>query len=90
MSAPKNRIISAEGLEITADKILNNLNGYDFIVVPGENKNIIYDEEFIEWIKTAQDKSIITSVCRSSIIFGLAGLLKDKKSHYSPYADGLS
>lgn len=31
----KNRINSAEGLKITADKILNNLNEYDFIVIPG-------------------------------------------------------
>jgi Transcriptional regulator containing an amidase domain and an AraC-type DNA-binding HTH domain len=31
----KKKIIASEGLEITADKILNNLSQYDFIVVPG-------------------------------------------------------
>jgi cyclohexyl-isocyanide hydratase len=82
----KNRIISAEGLEITADKILNNLSQYDFIVVPGGEgvKDIVQDKEFIEWIKTAQDKSTITSVCGGSIILGLAGLIKDKKATSHP------
>ena len=82
----KNKIISAEGLEITADKILNNLSQYDFIVVPGGEgiKYIAQDKKFIEWIKTAQDKSTITSVCGGSIILGLAGLIKDKKATTHP------
>ena len=82
----KNRIVSAEGLEIIPDKILNNLNGYDFIVIPGGEgvKDIVQDKEFIEWIKTAHDKSTITSVCGGSIILGLAGLLKDKKATTHP------
>ena len=77
----KNKVTAAEGLEITADKILNNLGEYNFIVVPGGNgvKNIEWDKEFIEWIKTAQGKSTVTSVC-GSIILGLAGLLKNKKA----------
>ena len=82
----KNKIVSAEGLEITADKILNNLSEYDFIVVPGGNgvKNIAQDREFIEWIKTARNKSTVTSVCGGSIILGLAGLIKDKKATTHP------
>ena len=82
----KNKIISAEGLEITADKNLNNLSQYDFIVVPGGEgiKYIAQDKKFIEWIKTAQDKSTITSVCGGSIILGLAGLIKDKKATTPP------
>ena len=82
----KNKIVSVEGLEIIPDKILNNLGEYDFIVAPGGEgvKNIVHDGEFIEWIKTAQDKSIITSVCGGSIILGLAGLLKDKKATTHP------
>ncbi len=81
----KNKIISAEGLEITADKILNNLSQYDFIVVPGGEgvKYIAQDKEFIEWIKTAQDTTI-TSVCGGSIILGLAELIKDKKATTHP------
>ncbi len=60
----KKKIVSIEGLEITADKILNNLGEYDFIVIPGGNgvKNVAQDNKFIEWVKTVQDKSIITSV----------------------------
>ncbi|MGB9980239.1 DJ-1/PfpI family protein [Methanobacterium sp.] len=82
----KSRIISAEGLEVTADNTLNNLSTYDFIVVPGGVgvKNIVKNEEFIQWIKTAQYKSTITSVCGGSIILGLAGLIKDKKATTHP------
>lgn len=82
----KKKIIASEGLEITADKILNNLSQYDFIVVPGGEgvKYIAQDKEFIEWIKTASGKSTITSVCGGSIILGVAGLLKDKKATTHP------
>ena len=82
----KDKVVSAEGLMITSDKILNNLSEYDFIVVPGGNgvKNIAHDKEFIEWIKTASDKSTVTSVCGGSIILGVAGLLKDKKATTHP------
>jgi len=82
----KNKVTAAEGLEITADKILNNLGEYDFIVVPGGEgvKYIAQDKEFIEWIKTAQDKSTVTSVCGGSIILGVAGLIKDKKATTHP------
>ncbi len=82
----KKKITTAEGLEIAADKILNNLGEYDFIVVPGGEgiKYIAQDKEFIEWIKTAQDKSTITSVCGGSLILGIAGLIKDKKATTHP------
>ena len=82
----KNKVTAAEGLEITADKILNNLSQYTFIVVPGGEgvKYITQDKEFIEWIKTAQNKSTITSVCGGSIILGVAGLIKDKKATTHP------
>ena len=82
----KDKVVSAEGLMITPDNILNNLSEYDFIVVPGGNgvKDIVQDKEFIEWIKTAHGKSTITSVCGGSIILGIAGLLKDKKATTHP------
>ena len=47
-------------------------------------KYIAQDKEFIEWIKTTQCKSTITSVCRGSIILGFAGLIKDKKATTHP------
>ena len=71
---------------ITSDKILNNLIEYDFIVIPGGSgvKDIAHDKEFIEWIKTASDKSTITSVSGGSIILGVARLLKEKKATTHP------
>jgi transcriptional regulator GlxA family with amidase domain len=82
----KKKVISTEGLEITADKILNNLGEYDFIVLPGGEgaKNVVHDKYFMEWIKTAENKSIITSVCGGSIILGVAGLLNDKNATTHP------
>jgi transcriptional regulator GlxA family with amidase domain len=47
--------------------------------------NVVEDNEFIEWIKTAQNKSIITSVCGGSIILGVAGLIKDKNATTHPF-----
>jgi transcriptional regulator GlxA family with amidase domain len=82
----KKKIISTEGLEITADKILNDLGEYNFIVVPGGEgvKNVVQDNDFIEWIKTAKNKPSITSVCGGSIILGMTGLLNDKNATTHP------
>ena len=82
----KNKIVSKEGLEITVDKILNDLSEYDFIVVSGGDgvKKIIQNDEFIEWIKNIPEYSIITSVCSGSLILGVAELLKDKNATTHP------
>jgi cyclohexyl-isocyanide hydratase len=39
-----------------------------------------YDEQFLNWIKTADNCKYKISICTGSLILGAAGFLKDKKA----------
>jgi transcriptional regulator GlxA family with amidase domain len=77
------------GLEIVPDKTQNSLAGYDVIVIPGGHgtRHLQYDDEFIDWIRTAEHAKYKISICTGSIILGAAGFLTNKKAttNYNEY-----
>lgn len=70
------------GLEITPTKVKNSLGDYDAIIVPGGfgTRKLQHNNGFIDWIKTADDVQLKTSVCTGSLILGAAGFLKGKRA----------
>ena len=70
------------GLEVKPEHVRNSLAGYDAIYVPGGlgTRQLQFQEDFIDWIKTAQDAKTKISVCTGSLILGAAGFLKERKA----------
>jgi transcriptional regulator GlxA family with amidase domain len=69
-------------LEIAPTKIKESLAGYDAIVIPGDHgtRKLQTDNEFLDWIKTAEKVKYKMSICTGSLILGAAGFLKDKSA----------
>ena len=77
------------GLQIVPTKIKNSLAAYDVLIIPGGHGTRLLqsDDEFIKWIKTAEQVKHKISICTGSLILGAAGFLKGKSAttHYSEY-----
>jgi transcriptional regulator GlxA family with amidase domain len=70
------------GLEIKPDKVKNSLSEYDAIIIPGGfgTRELQFNEEFINWIKTSEKTKWKISICTGSFILGASGFLKGKKA----------
>lgn len=70
------------GLEIVPTQIKNSLANYDAIIIPGGfgTRELQFDSDFIEWIKTAELVKYKISICTGSLLLGAAGYLTDKKA----------
>lgn len=70
------------GLSMKATKIKSPFNNYDAIIVPGGigTRQLQYDPQFLDWIRTGADCKYKISICTGSLILGAAGFLKDKKA----------
>ena len=76
------------GLQLIATRVGGSLAGYDLLVVPGGygTRRLADDVAFIEWIRTAADCPLKTSVCTGSLLLGAAGFLQDKRATTHPSA----
>ncbi|WP_438350643.1 DJ-1/PfpI family protein [Paenibacillus sp. FA6] len=76
------------GLTIKVNKIKPDLSEYDLLFVPGGmgTRELRFDEEFISWLRQAENVNYIVSVCTGSLLLGAAGFLKNKKSTTHPNA----
>ena len=85
------KVVDSFGLEILPDKVKNDLSGYDVIIVPGGfgTRELQFDTDFIDWLKTSEKVKTKTSVCTGSLLLGAAGFLKDKKAttNYQSYRE---
>ncbi|MBL7699450.1 MAG: DJ-1/PfpI family protein [Chitinophagaceae bacterium] len=70
------------GLEMVPWKKANTLNNYNAIIVPGGHgtRKLIQDENFLNWIRTAENVEYKISICTGSLILGAAGFLKSKRA----------
>ncbi len=70
------------GLEIKSNKTQNPLADYDAIIIPGGlgTRELQFDKNFINWIKTSQNVKYKISICTGSLILGAAGFLADRKA----------
>lgn len=76
------------GLRLIPTKINEPLQGYDMIIVPGgvvaNLQKLIDSTNFIQWLISAKDTPLKTSVCTGSLLFGEVGFLKGKKATTHP------
>lgn len=77
------------GLEIKADKIRNDLDGYDAIIIPGGvgTRQLQFDTGFLNWIRASDKAKYKISICTGSLILGAAGFLSGRRAttHYREY-----
>jgi len=77
------------GLEMKPNEIQNSLAGFDAIIIPGGlgTRQLQFDNEFINWIKTSEKTKYKISICTGSLILGASGFLKDKNAttNYQEY-----
>ena len=76
------------GLGLAADRVGAPLAGYDMVVLPGgfATRQLIHDNNFIGWIRTAADSPLKASVCTGSLLWGAAGFLAGKPATTHPGA----
>ena len=76
------------GVKISADSVGESLAGYDLLFVPGGfgTRPLQQDRAFVDWIGTAQDAKLKTSVCTGALLLGAAGFLQGKRATTHPGA----
>jgi transcriptional regulator GlxA family with amidase domain len=76
------------GLKIAADTVGESLAGYDLLFIPGGfgTRSLQHDRAFVDWIGTAQNVKLKTSVCTGALLLGAAGFLKGRRATTHPAA----
>lgn len=71
LCAQQAQVSDDRGLKITADTVGASLAGYDLLFIPGGfgTRPLQHDRAFVEWIATAKDVPLKTSVCTGSLLF---------------------
>lgn len=82
----KDSVTAFEGLKLTPNKVLVDLDSYDYVIIPGGNgiAQLVKDEAFIGWLRTMPQETIKVSVCGGSILLGVAGFLREKRATTHP------
>ena len=88
LCARSSTVTDDRGLKISVDSVGESLAGYDLLFIPGGfgTRPLQHDQAFVDWIKTAQDVKLKTSVCTGSLLLGAAGFLKGKRATTHPGA----
>lgn len=81
---------SFEGVELLADTSCRTLTSFDYVMIPGGNsiQELLHDKEFLDWLRTVPDTTIIAAVCGGALLAGAAGYLRDKKATTHPQLQG--
>lgn len=76
------------GMPFIPSRSGGDLGGYDLVVIPGglSTRQLVYDAQFVRWITTARDSSLVATVCSGSLLIGAAGLLVGKRATTHPSA----
>lgn len=76
------------GMTITADRVRPDLGEYDMVFVPGgvKTRELVDDDSVVDWLRTAADCDLKTSVCTGSLLLGAAGFLEGKQATTHPSA----
>lgn len=78
----------AAGLAMIPDSVLEPLDGYDLLFLPGGQgtRTLQNDSAFIEWLKSASSASLKISVCTGALLLGAAGFLRGRRATTHPLA----
>lgn len=89
LCATKPVIVDGFGMHIKVDQEMPDLAEFDAIYIPGGfgSRSLQQDDEFINWLKTAEDVKWKISVCTGSLLLGAAGMLEGKRAttHFDEY-----
>lgn len=82
------QVSDPNGLKFSATRVDEPLDAYGLVIVPGGygTRELMDDERFIEWLRTAEGCELKASVCTGSLLFGAAGFLKGKRAATHPTA----
>lgn len=83
ISNVKRPIQASGGLKVIADYSLEENPNIDILLLPGGlgTRKLLKSKEIISWIlDTAEEASLLTSVCTGSLLLAQAGLLENKSA----------
>jgi cyclohexyl-isocyanide hydratase len=77
-----------KGLTIRAGKVVETLEGYDVVFLPGGRiaRTLKDDASFIGWIRSAESCQYKVAVCTGSLLLGAAGFLVGRTATTNPRA----
>ena len=73
---------SDQGVRFAPNKIGENLNNFDLVILPGSSDlgALLLEKDFLEWLKTAGSAAKIAAIGKGVVLLGAAGLLKGRKT----------
>ena len=76
------------GMTVNVNVIKPDLADYDLVFIPGGmgTRRLKEDNEFVDWIRTAEAVEYKLSVCTGSLLWGAAGFLQQKRATTHPNA----
>jgi cyclohexyl-isocyanide hydratase len=82
------QVTDDRGMCVVADSVNETLAGCDLLYVPGGfgTRTLRHDDEFIDWLKTANKASLKISVCTGALLLGAAGYLRGLRATTHPSA----
>ncbi|WP_145408195.1 DJ-1/PfpI family protein [Paenibacillus xylanexedens] len=78
----KEEIRDDRGLKMKSDAVQPNMGDYDLVFFPGglSTRTLRFDENFMDWIRTAEPVPYKISVCTGALLLGAAGFLSGKRA----------
>lgn len=78
----------SKGLCLKPTQVNKPLNDYDMVIIPGGygTRQLMKNDQFITWLRTAQNCPLKVSVCTGSSLLASAGFLNGKKATTHPSA----
>ncbi|WP_145047759.1 DJ-1/PfpI family protein [Paenibacillus xylanexedens] len=78
----KDEITDDRGLKMKSDAVLPNLGDFDLVFFPGglSTRMLRLDEDFMGWVRTAENVPYKISICTGALLLGAAGFLNGKKA----------
>ena len=76
------------GLRFAPTRVKRPLGAYELLVVPGGygTLDLVEDEAFLDWLRTAAACDLKASVCTGSLLLGAAGFLEGRRATTHPSA----
>ncbi|MEK4074288.1 DJ-1/PfpI family protein [Paenibacillus sp. FSL M7-0656] len=80
--ADKEEISDDRGLKMKSDAVLPHLGDFDLVFFPGglSTRTLRFDEDFMRWVRTAENVTYKTSICTGALLLGAAGFLNGKRA----------